>query len=123
MNLIIDGNAFINVAISVTKSVTLRDKLISEVYYVEDLLEDGFKLKDKVRISFRNFCFTYLNSLISATSTPPDEVHIVFDSKSWRKEYTDNFFNRHIRNSQCSRCSQTSQCIRHYFFIRRNQSN
>lgn len=92
MNLIIDGNAFINVAISVTKSVTLRDKLISEVYYVEDLLEDGFKLKDKVRISFRNFCFTYLNSLISATSTPPDEVHIVFDSKSWRKEYTDNFF-------------------------------
>jgi 5'-3' exonuclease len=92
MNLIIDGNAFINVAISVTKSVTSKDKSIGELYYVEDLFNDGFRLKEAVRLSFRNFCFTYLNSLISSTSTPPSKVHIVFDSPSWRKEYTNDFF-------------------------------
>lgn len=92
MNLIIDGNAFINVAISVTKSVTSKDKSIGEVYYVEDLFNDGFRLKEAVRVSFRNFCFTYLNSLVQSTPTVPSKVHIVFDSNSWRKEYTDSFF-------------------------------
>lgn len=92
MNLVIDGNAFINVAISVTKSVTSKDKSIGEVYYVEDLFNDGFRLKEAVRLSFRNFCLTYLNSLIQSTPTVPSRVHIVFDSNSWRKEYTDSFF-------------------------------
>lgn len=92
MHLVIDGNAFINVAISVTKSVTSRDKSIGEVYYVEDLFNDGFRLKDAVRISYRNFCFTYLNSLIASMSSTPSKIHIVFDSNSWRKDYTNDFF-------------------------------
>lgn len=93
MDLIIDGNAFINVAISVTKSQSSRDKRTGDAYYVNDLFNDsGFILKEHVRISFRNFCFTYLNSLIAPISSHPQRVHIVFDSASWRKEYTNEFF-------------------------------
>lgn len=93
MDLIIDGNAFINVAISVTKSQTSRDKRSIDQYWVNDLFNDGgFILKDHVRTTFRNFCFTYLNSLIAPIASNPEKVHIVFDSKSWRKDYTDNFF-------------------------------
>jgi 5'-3' exonuclease len=93
MDLIIDGNAFINVAISVTKSLSFKDKRTGDAYYVNDLFNDGgFVLKDHVRITFRNFCFTYLNSLIAPIASHPEKVHIVFDSASWRKEYTNNFF-------------------------------
>lgn len=93
MDLIIDGNAFINVAISVTKAQTSRDKRSLDAYWVNDLFNDGgFILKDNVRTAFRNFCFTYLNSLIAPIASHPEKVHIVFDSKSWRKEWTENFF-------------------------------
>lgn len=94
MELIIDGNAFINVAISVTKSLSERDKTIGDKYFVNDLFNDGeFILKDQVRVTFRNFCFNYLNSLIAPLGSSLTGVHIVFDSKSWRKEYIQNFFN------------------------------
>jgi 5'-3' exonuclease len=93
MDLIIDGNAFINVAISVTKSLSFKDKRTGDAYYVSDLFNDGgFILKEHVRVTFRNFCFTYLNSLIAPISSSPEKVHIVFDSASWRKEYTNDFF-------------------------------
>jgi 5'-3' exonuclease len=93
MDLIIDGNAFINVAISVTKSLSAKDKRTGDAYYVNDLFNDGgFMLKEHVRITFRNFCFTYLNSLISPISSHPERVHFVFDSSSWRKDYTNEFF-------------------------------
>ena len=93
MDLIIDGNAFINVAISVTKAQSSRDKRTGDAYYVNDLFNDnGFILKEHVKIAFRNFCFTYLNSLITPISSHPQRVHIVFDSASWRKEYTNEFF-------------------------------
>lgn len=93
MRLIIDGNAFINVAISVTKNVTSRDQRVGDTYYVNDLFSDsGFILKEAVRVSFRNFCFTYLNSLIVPLGSSLSSVHIVFDSKSWRKEYISTFF-------------------------------
>lgn len=95
MDLIIDGNAFINVAISVTKSQSLNDKRTGETYYVNDLFNDGkFLLKDHVRVTFRNFCFTYLNSLIAPIGNSLNSVHFAFDSKSWRKEYTASFFEK-----------------------------
>lgn len=95
MDLIIDGNAFINVAISVTKSVAAKDKRTGEAYYVNDLFNDGgFLLKEHIKISFRNFCFTYFNSLIAPIGSSLDRVHFVFDSKSWRKEYTSSFFEK-----------------------------
>lgn len=95
MDLIIDGNAFINVAISVTKSTSLKDKRTGEAYYVNDLFNDGsFILKEHIRLAFRNFCFTYFNSLIAPIGNNLGRVHFVFDSKSWRKEYISSFFER-----------------------------
>lgn len=93
MDLIIDGNAFINVAISVTKSVAFKDKRVGETYYVNDLFNEGnFMLKEQIKVSFRNFCFTYLNSLIAPIGSSLNHVHFVFDSKSWRKDYISSFF-------------------------------
>lgn len=93
MDLIVDGNAFINVAISVTKSQSMKDKRTGDNYYVNDLFNDGaFLLKDHIRVTFRNFCFTYFNSLIAPIGTSLGSVHFVFDSKSWRKDYISSFF-------------------------------
>jgi 5'-3' exonuclease len=73
--------------------LSAKDKRTGDAYYVNDLFnDDGFMLKDHVRVTFRNFCFTYLNSLITPISSHPERVHIVFDSTSWRKEYTNEFF-------------------------------
>ena len=61
MDLIIDGNAFINVAISVTKSLSMRDKRTADAYYVSDLFnDDSFILKEHIRTSFRNFFLLFL---------------------------------------------------------------
>ncbi len=93
MNLIIDGNAFVNVAISVTKASNSRDRNHDEVFYVNDLFnDDSYILKESIKLSFRNFCFTYLNSLIYPLGSSLDTVHIVFDSRSWRKDYVSDFF-------------------------------
>ena len=46
MNLIIDGNAFLNVAVSIAKNILANDKRVGEKYYVSDLLnDDKFMLK------------------------------------------------------------------------------
>ena len=92
MDFIIDGNAYLNVAINVSKNIAYRDKSIGSKYYVNDIFNDGkFILKEQIKIQFRNFCLNYLNSLIAPISNI-DRVHLVFDSKSWRKEYVSNFF-------------------------------
>ena len=38
MNIVIDGNAFLNVAVSIVKNILSADKRIGEKYYVSDLL-------------------------------------------------------------------------------------
>lgn len=89
---LIDGNAYLNVAISVVKKMLFNDKSIREEFYMKDIFnEDKFILKETSRIKFRDFSLNYLTSLISPISNNVDEVHIVFDSKSWRKEYVKNF--------------------------------
>lgn len=92
MNLIIDGNAFLNVVLSVIKGANKRDSRSDETYYVNDLFNDKYILKEHVKIHFRTFCFNYLTSLITPINPFLESVHIVFDSKSWRKEYTKSFF-------------------------------
>jgi 5'-3' exonuclease len=93
MNLVIDGNAFINVAISVTKSLSFKDKRFQAQYWVEDLFNEGkFILRENVRISFRNFCVTYLNSILAPIGPAISSVHFVFDSKSWRHAYLAEYF-------------------------------
>jgi hypothetical protein len=93
MDLVIDGNAFLNVALSVVKGSNQRDNRSEETYYVNDIFNDTYILKEHVKVGFRNFCFNYFTSLITPIGPFLESVHIVFDSKSWRKEYTKNFFN------------------------------
>lgn len=90
---LIDGNAYINVAVNVVKSILFKDKSVRDEYYMKDIFnEDRYILKETSRIQFRDFCLNYLTSLISPVHNEVDEVHIVFDSKSWRKEYVKEFF-------------------------------
>ena len=93
MDFIIDGNAYLNVAISVTKNIAYKDKTIGAKYYVNDIFNEGKSiLKEEVKIQFRNFCLNYLNSLIAPVGNSLSRVHLVFDSKSWRKNYIRDFF-------------------------------
>ena len=56
MDFVIDGNAYLNVAISVSRNIAFRDKTIGADYFVEDVLNEGeFILKDQVKVQFRNF--------------------------------------------------------------------
>jgi 5'-3' exonuclease len=97
MDFIIDGNAYLNVAISVTRSMVFRDKRFGNKYWVNDILNDGGKiLKEEIKVKFKDFCLNYLSSLIAPIGNRLDRVHLVFDSKSWRKEYVQSYF---IENS------------------------
>ena len=93
MKYVIDGNAFLNVAVNVVKTILSTDRRSEPEYYVEDLLkEDSYKLTEEARIEFRNFCITYFNSIIAPIGRSIDEVHFVFDSRSWRRDYITEFF-------------------------------
>jgi 5'-3' exonuclease len=94
MNLIIDGHAFLNIAINVTKAVTEKDLRVGQKYWVNNLFEDRDMLKEDARIYFRNFIFSYLNSIISPIGQMLEGVHIVLDCKSWRREYINLFFEK-----------------------------
>lgn len=90
---LIDGNAYINVAVNVTKRMLFNDKSIRDDYYMNDIFNEGeYILKETTRIRFRDFCLSYLISMISPVGNKVDEVHIVFDSRSWRKDYIRSFF-------------------------------
>jgi 5'-3' exonuclease len=93
MDFVIDGNAYLNVAVSVSRNIAFRDKTIGAQYCVEDILNDGeFILKDQVKVQFRNFCLNYFYSLIAPVDKRISRVHLVFDSKSWRKEFIQKYF-------------------------------
>jgi 5'-3' exonuclease len=85
MNLIIDGNAFLNVAVNVVKQMMFQDKNFGQSYWVEDLVGEGFLLKEVVKREYEEFCIKYLNSIVSMNAF--EHVYLVFDSKSWRKEF------------------------------------
>lgn len=100
MDFIIDGNAYLNVAISVIKNMLYKDKSVGSDYYVDDIFNEGkFILRESVKIQFRNFCLSYLYSIIAPVGKNIDSVHFVFDSKSWRKEYIKDFFKADVFDS------------------------
>jgi hypothetical protein len=93
MDFVIDGNAYLNVAISVSRNIAFRDKTIGADYFVEDVLNEGeFILKDQVKVQFRNFCLNYFYSLIAPVGKRIGRVHLAFDSRSWRKDFIQKFF-------------------------------
>jgi 5'-3' exonuclease len=93
MNIVIDGNAFLNVSASIVKNMLQKDKRIGEKYFVNDLLDDSkFMLKQQAAATFRNFVINYFSSIVSPFKGSTGAVFFVFDSKSWRKEYINQFF-------------------------------
>lgn len=92
MKLVIDGNSFMNVAASIVKNMLREDRRIGEIYWVQDLMNDGeFMLKDQSKREYKNFTLKYLNSITSLFSGL-NSVQIVFDSASWRKSYIQDSF-------------------------------
>jgi 5'-3' exonuclease len=93
MNIIIDGNAFLNVAVSIVKNILANDKRIGEKYYVSDLLnDDEFMLKQASKDSFKSFSLNYFGSILAPFKDNITSVFFVFDSKSWRKQYIKEHF-------------------------------
>ena len=96
MNLVIDGNAFLNVAASIVKNILLSDKRVGEKYYVNDLTDDDkFSLKQASKDSFRSFSLNYLGSILAPFKDNITSVFFVFDSKSWRKQFIKEHFASH----------------------------
>jgi 5'-3' exonuclease len=96
MNLVIDGNAFLNVASSIVKNILLQDKRIGEKYYVSDLTDDDkFILKQASKDSFRSFSLNYFGSILAPFKDNISSVFFVFDSKSWRRQYIKEHFEFH----------------------------
>lgn len=96
MNVIIDGNAFLNVAVSIVKNILSKDKRVGDKYYVSDLLnDDKFLLKQVSKDTFRTFSVNYLGSILAPFKENISSVFFVFDSKSWRKKYIKDHFEAH----------------------------
>lgn len=96
MNLIIDGNAFLNVSASIVKNILANDKRVGNMYYVSDLLEDDkFMLKQASKDTFRSFSINYFGSILAPFKENISSVFFVFDSKSWRKKYIKEHFEAH----------------------------
>lgn len=96
MNLVIDGNAFLNVATSIVKNILLSDKRVGEKYYVNDLTDDDkFILKQASKDSFRSFSLNYLGSILAPFKDNITSVFFVFDSKSWRRQFIKQHFESH----------------------------
>lgn len=96
MNLIIDGNAFLNVSASIVKNILVKNKGIGEKYYVSDLLnDDKFMLKQTSKDTFKSFSINYFGSILAPFKENISSVFFVFDSKSWRKQYIKDHFETH----------------------------
>ena len=96
MNIIIDGHAFLNVSTSIVKNILSNDRAIGDRFYVNDLLsDDTFILKQASKDQFRKFALNYLGSILAPFKENVSSVFIVFDSKSWRKQFIKDHFGEH----------------------------
>jgi len=96
MNIVIDGNAFLNVAASIVKNILAKDKRVGDQYYVSDLLsDDEYILKQASKDAFRSFSLNYLGSIFAPFKENISSVFFVFDSKSWRKKFIKDHVHEH----------------------------
>lgn len=97
MNIVIDGNAFLNVATSIVKNILAKDPNLGERYYViKDLLSNNdFMLKQAAKDQFAKFAFNYLGSIFAPFKDNISSVFIVFDSRSWRKQFIKDHAEEH----------------------------
>lgn len=96
MNIVIDGNAFLNVSTSIVKNILANDRSVGERYYVNDLMsDDKFVLKQASKDQFKKFSLNYLGSIFAPFKENITSVFIVFDSKSWRKQFIKDHAEEH----------------------------
>jgi len=90
MNLVIDGNAFLNVSVNTVKQLMRTDHLIGEKYWVDSLIDDGPILKDRAKVIFREFTLKYIHSIISSIHDL-EYVYMPFDVKgeNWRQKFIE----------------------------------
>ncbi len=92
MEFVVDGNAYLNIAMSVVKGVIRNDRSYNGVYHYDDRFTGKATLKSAIAEHFRKFCFTYLSSQMTPLGSSLGGVHFVMDSKSWRKQYVSDYF-------------------------------
>lgn len=96
MNIVIDGNAFLNVSVSIVKNILLKDRNIGDRYYVSDIVDSSkFLLKQEAKEQFKRFSFNYLGSIFAPFKQNISSVFIVFDSRSWRKQFIKDHAEEH----------------------------
>lgn len=96
MNILIDGHAFLNVSTSIVKNMLLNDRSVGEKYYVHSLMSDNsFELKQASKDAFKRFSLNYLGSIFAPFKENISSVFIVFDSKSWRRQFIKDHFDEH----------------------------
>jgi hypothetical protein len=96
MNIVIDSNAFLNVATSIVKNILFNDKSVGEKYYVNNIFSDNeFMLKEVSKEQFKRFSLNYLGSIFAPFKDNISSVFMVFDSRSWRKQFIKDHFDEH----------------------------
>ena len=93
MDLLVDGNAILNVVTNVVV-YTLRNDSNFDLSYI--MTGDKMILKDSSKRYFRNFILKYLTSVITPLRHVLKNVYLTFDSTSWRKYYVNKYFERHV---------------------------
>lgn len=92
MDLLIDGNALLNVTTNVV-IYSIRNNSNFDMSYIT--AGDRMILKDSSKQFFKNFILKYLTSIITPLRQVLDNVYFAFDSVSWRKFYVEKYFQRH----------------------------
>jgi hypothetical protein len=91
MNILIDGNAFLNVSTSIVKNILANDRSIGERYYVNDLLsDDKFILKQASKDQFKKFSLNYLGSIFAPFKENIDSVFISLIRRAGEKQFKKN---------------------------------
>ena len=92
MEFVVDGNAYLNIGMSVVKNAVRQDRSYGGQFHYISILDDKPRLKSAIAEHFRKFCFTYFSSLITPLGTELGGVHFVMDSRSWRKDFVTEYF-------------------------------
>lgn len=92
MDLLIDGNALLNVITNVVV-YSIRNNNNFDMSFI--VVDGKTILKDSSKQFFRNFTLKYITSIISPMRHALNNVYIALDATSWRKYYIEKYFQRH----------------------------
>lgn len=93
MDLLIDGNALLNVITNVVV-YSIRNNNNFDMSFI--VVDGKTILKDSSKQFFRNFTLKYLTSIITPMRHALSNVYITLDATSWRKYYIEKYFQRHV---------------------------